>query len=92
MNGIFDIINAAGLTVAEAAELFEVTRATIYNWESGMKPKSSAVYRRAIEKCVVIKAATRAGRFPLRGGLTPEARRNEIRRTLLEVVRSMKRQ
>lgn len=60
-----DIIDKSGIYFTEAAELFHVTRATLYRWLRGVKPKQQFMYHSACEMALILKLATEANYLPI---------------------------
>lgn len=60
------IMDAAGIRPTEAAEIFHVSRSTVYEWYNGVEPKSSYLWDAAARAAEMVHRATIAGKLPVK--------------------------
>lgn len=76
------LLDKAGISVAEAAQLFRTTRPTIYHWLKGNVP-SQGIVREYAERVVgILERAVTAGDLPL-----SDSSREERRDLLKEAIK-----
>lgn len=76
-------IDGADLRQSEAAELFQITRQTLYNWRQDNKGTSDFLVNRAEKMCEAILSAIAAGRLPLPLETAPSERMKLIKSAML---------
>ena len=61
------ILSEAGVRVSDAAEMFHVSRGTVYRWLEGLTvPRQESTFATAIMICERIKRATARGELPIK--------------------------
>ncbi len=83
----FSVLKRAGISVADAAKLFGVCRATAHSWVNGGPAQSTYLLERAKKLCVGIESAVNKGLFPLIGVKRSE-KLGVIRRVISAEMRS----
>lgn len=68
------LLDQAGITTVEAAELFKTTRPSIYHWRRGNAPTQQVTREYAERLITVITKAISAGDLPLAEGYEKEER------------------
>ena len=71
------LLDKAGITVTEAAELFKTSKPTVYHWCRGNAPSMPLVRDNALRMVKVIERAIAGGSLPL-VDVMPERRSAEI--------------
>lgn len=86
MSKIQEAIAQSGLTYGELADLFKITRATLYNWRIGRPPRSAFQAEFAEKMAGVVLKAVTAAKLPLPRGLSPRERKANIDRIVKEML------
>ena len=79
-----DTLDAAGISVVEAAKLINVHRVTVHGWIRGIEPRSPMVKNVAEKILGLITKATQAGKLPLK-----EVPHSERLRLLRKILREL---
>jgi hypothetical protein len=86
------LIEASGVTIMEAADLYKTTKQTIYAWRRGSSVPRSLLVKIGVERMnELIKRALERGELPLGEeacGLAPELRLRAIKKILVETAKS----
>ena len=65
MKDLFAIVEQAGLTITQAAEILGVTVPTMYNWKNGRVPRSKTIIMQVTKIKTAMKLAVEQGLLPL---------------------------
>ena len=79
------VLKAAGLTVAEAAGLFRVSRPTVYHWGNGNPPNQSIILSNALKIIGALQRATAAKALPIPAD-DPETKVKEVAKVLRQYL------
>lgn len=78
---LLPVLKAAGITVAEAAGLFRVSRPTMYHWGNGNPPNQSIILSNALKIIGAMQRATAAKALPIPAD-DPETKVKEVAKVL----------
>lgn len=81
------LLDSAGVTVAEASELFKTSKPTIYHWCEGNVPSMPLVRDNAVKIISLIEKAVAGNSLPL-VDVEPEDRVREITKALRKYLSS----
>lgn len=79
------VLKDAGLTIAEAAGLFRVSRPTMYHWGNGNPPNQSIILSNALRIISAIQRATAAKALPIPAD-NPETKVKEVAKVLRQYL------